>query len=800
MKTIDHDVGYKTTRSASNVRRDAILGLLDELGPLWVTGLALLVFLPAKHFYPPDFPQYNTLPHLLLGSLFPALGLALCAIQHFAGKGFSRVIQLSLAVTAIAIIAYFLQNGFLLYPFVLALLQSIVLLALPGFAEYWRRLRARVAASDQQALGLHPTDPEGSLLARVDQVPVLVGFLVSFAAWAVTLQYLQGHMYEWAQVESYEWTKGKGFEQWVGLSRYTIPVLLLSLLLVAGSVYSASPGGAKGQSRFRLRFPNRLENLLAVVVLALVSFRSNQFAGDFPAGFDGDYMAYYHWNPLVSTIDCVRQGGWLLWDVPSQYGFLNMWIFAGIPSHSAWQALYLGNGAILFGSAALLYFALRTLGRGFLNWCFALATTVGPGLLLPGLSRDFTGPQIWPHNGALRFLGVYALLGVLLWDFYRFTRHRGSRLTLWLGNAAWLFGVLWSFDSAVMCTMIWLPAYSLLLWRDAVTLVPKGRRLGPRILYVMKWLLLPGLLLVLAVGTLTAYYFLVLGHAPDWYAFVEFAFAWASKYPGWSSDSVGPWIGFVIACAVATAALYLVSNKRVESLGLVWGAWGAFWCVFSYAATHCDHFNVTCLTPLTCLIAALVLHLLARERSAGKLTYLVKTGLIPVFAVLLAAAFGRLELIPKVARDLRVGSAPLEAALPVMDDAALTFLEATPPEKGVSLILWNDPLLLAEHQRRVAAQDGQAQPHDWVPLLNLEVAADVLPEERLRAYLQRWVGRVRGAGYLLVAKTHASRWTPDREWFMREIGATHTCSPVSADDNYELLRFDLKAVDRAAAR
>ena len=48
MKTIDQDVDHKTTRSSSKVRWEAILGLFDELGPLWVSGLALLVFLPAK--------------------------------------------------------------------------------------------------------------------------------------------------------------------------------------------------------------------------------------------------------------------------------------------------------------------------------------------------------------------------------------------------------------------------------------------------------------------------------------------------------------------------------------------------------------------------------------------------------------------------------------------------------------------------------------------------------------------------------------------------------------------------------
>jgi hypothetical protein len=62
---------------------------------------------------------------------------------------------------------------------------------------------------------------------------------------------------------------------------------------------------------------------------------------------------------FVGPAELVRQGGWLLWDVPSHYGFLNTLVVAAVPVQSAWQAMHLVNGFLLACSAALVFFLLR---------------------------------------------------------------------------------------------------------------------------------------------------------------------------------------------------------------------------------------------------------------------------------------------------------------------------------------------------------------------------------------------------------------------------------------------------------
>ncbi len=791
------NVGISSEARGTTTPGRFVMACMEELRPLWVTGLALLVFVPAKYLLTPTNASYNTIPHLVLGSIFPALALLVCALPRWAGAGMSRAIQSLLAVLSLvvilAVIAYSLRHGFSSYPFILAVLQLAVVLALSHFGAYWDSLRGRSAAADPPVPRVGAEIRATPAVARTGGGPTLVGFLVSVAAWAVTFQFLQGEIYWWGQ-GAFTWTAGTGFEEWVILSVYTIPVLVLSLVLVVAGVFSADPAKVDGKRPLRVRAARTAANLLGIVVLGLASFRSSQFADDFPDGFNGSFMGYFHWTPLVGAVDCVRQGGWLLWDFPSQYGVLNMWLLGHLPARSPWQAVYLGNSAIIFGSLVFLFLVLRALGRGLVNWCFALATALGTGILLPGIPLTLTGPQNFPHNGPLRFLGVYALLAVLFWDFRRWPRHRKSRLALWLGSVVWLSGCLWSFDSAIMCTVVWAPAYTLLAWRDAVTRLPPGHGVKARLRHVLRWLPLPVLLLVLAVAALAGYYRAVLGQGPDGFAFVDIAFAWAGKYSGWSMDRVGTWIVFLVACAAGTAVIHLIRTSQVAGLGLAWGIWGGLWASFSYYMSHNDRFSFTCLAPMACTVMALLIHLLARAHPCPRLTALVKMSLVPVFTVLLAAAFGRAEVIPPAVRAFRVGYGPLEAALPAMDESALELLKATPIEEGASVLFWDDPPRLAAHRDREAARAGRARPaRDWIPLLPVEVAADVLPEERLGVYLRRWVSRVHSGGYLLFAKNRPALWTPDREWFFREISATHECTKVGDNEGYELMRFELKA-------
>src|SRR4030095_7529228 len=98
---------------------------------------------------------------------------------------------------------------------------------------------------------------------------------------------------------------------------------------------------------------------------------------------------------------------------------------------------------------------------------------------------------------------------------------------LWIGCFSWVVGTLWSAESATYSTGIWIPAYFLIVCRDAFA-SRSVTELRKTILRNVSWLLLPLFLLGASIAMLAAYYLLSLGHAPDFHAFFEVAMAFKS--------------------------------------------------------------------------------------------------------------------------------------------------------------------------------------------------------------------------------------------------------------------------------
>ena len=124
----------------------------------------------------------------------------------------------------------------------------------------------------------------------------------------------------------------------------------------------------------------RLIDVAAVLLLAAVSFRVDPLF---------TYSGYAHWSFWVGPALQVRHGGWLLWDVPSQYGYGSILALAAMPLRSIWQSLYVLNGVLNLGSALVVY------------WPSGGAAAGGSGRPLPSCSRVppcSTGPASSPTS------------------------------------------------------------------------------------------------------------------------------------------------------------------------------------------------------------------------------------------------------------------------------------------------------------------------------------------------------------------------------------------------------------------
>jgi hypothetical protein len=73
-----------------------------------------------------------------------------------------------------------------------------------------------------------------------------------------------------------------------------------------------------------------VENIIAIGIFGLFSIRIEPLTLT-STGMHIPDVGFLHWSVFIGPAEMVRQGGWLLWDVPSQYGFLEYTLIVHFP-------------------------------------------------------------------------------------------------------------------------------------------------------------------------------------------------------------------------------------------------------------------------------------------------------------------------------------------------------------------------------------------------------------------------------------------------------------------------------------
>jgi hypothetical protein len=678
--------------------------------PLWVGGLAIGILAVGAVLLPFSGEPFEWALYLLLGLLLPPLAIAVTAPRApgSARAGAVASVQ-AIAATACVVVAS---------PFVVRHVGAVtaalaVLTWTLGVGLSWRG-----------------RDPGSAPITRAER---LVGLFVVTVSWTVSINLT------W-------WRPLAGTRPGYAL------VALVGATLLATIVLCRFPSTRMGGSVRGLDF------LLGVVVLAVVSARTEPVSR----------WAAHHWGAVVGPAELVRQGGWLLWDVPAQYGFLSTLTIAAIPSRTVWDAFYLLNAVLLFLTAVLLFLLLRGPRPGVLDSAFALALTMGVVFL--------TGSWNLPAIGPFRFFWCHALLAILYW------RSRGGSASrpayLMLGTLAWLAGTLWSAESAAYCAAIWLPAYPLLVVQEH----GRGRPAA-----IVGRLAFPPLLLLSSCLFLAGYYRGRRGSGPDWPAFVEYARAFTEGVSARPIDPGGAvWGLLLILCAVATMGLRaLAVQSALPTLALAWGAWAAVWATGSYFVSRSGHATAASLAPVYCLALAIALRLLPAPATTDVVSRLVRLAVAPVFAMLLAMTLAQ---APGLVRSVRHSWSPrpsgIETLLPRADPALLELLAragvgATDPVAYLDDFL--NPL-----PTRPDGGGWTARHRAWLPT---EPGALFMPlaEPRSRVYVARFVERARLGGWLIEPKLSSPLRLP---WLVDQLQRTHAPTAVYENDAWRLTRFE----------
>lgn len=732
--------------------------------PLWVTGLALLCLLLGHVLFRGaalnlQGKSYDYAQYLLAGTLFP---LALFgAPLLWRRRGFPaaglRAAQRALAIgtlfwSALYVVVSVVRHGpaLMLVPLLLAVVQTVLM------TRPWRR---------------QGTAPERLALTAV----------VAVTAWTAVM--------------------AAGLEIFVRPPAF-FAGLLAALALACGATWHA-PGISGLRPRGQL---GAWATALSLTFIALMSLRTEGL-------FDvlGDRGAIHHWSVWVGAAELVRQGGWLLWDVPSMYGFLSILPLAVLTSETPWQALYLGQALAQFIVAAGLFLTLRMLRPGRLNGFLALIVAVTVSMYFA--SFEVSGPVlistfVLPNHGAYRNFWPFVLLLLLTWACIA-TDTRRQRWLMAGGCLAWVLGVLWSAESAFFCSGIWLPAYALMVLEQA----SKGP--NPRRGTVLH-LILPFALLAAAVGLVSAVYLAGLGRMPDWLGYVDFVFAFGTTAQVVVNDPTGPVLGILLGLGVfATAAWYGGMRRGTPKgwLALFVGLCGAFWTtsLYGYVRAYPD------LHPVTYAALAIVMAVVVHRFPASGWRTAVSAAAVPLIALFLVSPVAAIVASPLAVREassslaatVRLGLA-VEPRMPDADPGLQQLLAEAGIGAGDPLSFqgsWIGNLMWPWKPGTDPGGERIVTTRDWLPG-HPYVMLRYMPAWRGPVYMGRFVDRVQRGGWLVQHKTGETAKPSDQHefvsgrepWFFPTLGQTHVPTRVFENEEWQLVWFDYVGRDSNAAR
>jgi hypothetical protein len=496
---------------------------------------------------------------------------------------------------------------------------------------------------------------------------------------------------------------------------------------------------------------DRAADVAALFLIVWIGFHWHLPFGDsaFSAAAWQSIVTWHHWGAVVGPAEMVRQGGWLLWDTPSQYGFLNTLILAAIPTENAFHALYLLNSSLTALVGGLLFLLFRSARSGWMNYLFSLIVSMAT-LIAVGYQWFHV-----PSNGPFRYFWCFALAAVL-WRILS-TCDRGTapnRTQLIVGNVVWLLGCLWSFESMVYSSVIWLPAY-------AVMAVVRSRRMAAAPTKASRgaiaWILLPAAMWAAAWGAIWVVYRCCIHHGPDWLSFREFVLRFSSGFGAAPIDPYGSvWIGVLVIGVVGSViAACLENGDSWIEFAAAAGAFGLVWAPLSYFVNKGVSSNVILAAPLFLAALGICIHIARRGVLPIRTRLLLQLSLSALAIMMAMSAAKALttddQFVLGPFKDIESGpAAHIEQKMPVCEPSlrdGLTLAGVRSCDPVVYLDSRSNlnplPFLTDDEGRPISLRHRV-----WLPLPSPNVFIP-LPNARTAVYLARYLQRHQSGGWLI---------------------------------------------------
>jgi len=626
-------------------------------------------------------------------------------------------------------------------------LLALVALAIAIFVEF-EPARRYLLVVTAFSIAIHRTRETGGSWLRL--VPLA---LVVFTAWSLTAALSFTPLAEL-------------FLSAAPSTALMIPAFIIADVTVIA--YFSDIAGSTRSATSRSRLAATAITAFAGLCYLIAGLRSDGVLTDF---------VLYHRDYYVAPAELVRTGHWLLWDVPSQYGFLSILALAETPARNRWEALSLLI-AISLTMQALCALSILEWGRSSIKQR-AYASVICLCIFFgSGGGRFPFGSRLYPQS-SLRVVFVVVLLA-LMFALYQtpLAMRRRSFVFVACGYITWLIGVFWSFETAAWVTVMWVGYLAI-----ATAVEARSRRS-----FATNVAIHAGTFSILGATCVALIEFVYrrhFGHGPDWYGFVEFNLLYADD-PIYhvSIDRFGPgWLIVLELACIATLAILAIRARRLRVIPIIAGCWLAVWTTASYYAGEPYSNHVAAIVPvLVTAIAAInaILRLEGWYRSCRS----ISAALVPSIVVLLTLAIGspgtltKIEApgLPKYSYDPTQRFPPVEGDLKeILRRAGIRPGEDVIFSNGFAWTKLANGLLLP-FDRSLA--DKSVEFASWLPVSPWGEANMIysLPYDRVQTYIRRSLEASRHGGWYVTYHERAD---------CAQLSTSLLTSRVVANRNYE---------------
>ena len=525
------------------------------------------------------------------------------------------------------------------------------------------------------------------------------------------------------------WMAGGGLVYWTGAPRWLaspVPALVLATTAIVTSYALRAWIESDSPTVKSLR----IFDLPPLAALVAFSFRTHPV------------VEFYHWGFFIGPIEQLRQGGTLLWDTPSQYGFLSILLPTLLPGN-AWQSFWFFQAATYAIVGCMMYLAIRRLSPGWPTGAVAFLLTFTTLFFRPRNDALILPAQMTPAAGPFRFIWCFVMIAFLVTAISKgIHNHRRFAVT---GTLIWILAVVWSAETAIYVTAMWFPALliSALQRSDA-------RSVGTAVSGILKVALYPLAALALATIVLVGGYKLAGRPGPDISGHFEYVLLYSRG--GFGALPIDPtgtiwYLVLVFLLSSTVLVLYAVRNPREPRI-IVWAAtWGGLWAVSSYFTGRSHPVNLIALVPVLVFLLVAILRMNPFERrSRGR--YTIAATVLPLVVMPIVATAGHRGFSDALFEG-QLTTANFTYQVPGMGRELQALLTSAGARPDDSFVLASDGRLM------LGAWDVNGSPvipsRSWLPKA-FEIVGS-LPENRRQVYFDRNAATFPEEGWLIENKS-----------------------------------------------